>query len=372
MASSSTAALPEECWVNIFEQISEKENEVSCNVFHVAHPASGLDEDDEDGNPPDRSTLQNFIPARASEALWRMPAKHHGAITQVNRGLRKAALTHGAFIFGPGGEANPNTPGGVYFRWDHDILWLDWTFWAQHFDYEDECHEKWMDDQDTWDDNLERWGVGSLISPRFPHPKPRWANYSPAVLPALLKSHKNKIQHIGLPHQLVWAQLGFRRMFEAVYKNFPNVEYFWIYEHNWAKRPRGVDNDVYLTVDKLSVGEKHHLNIRKYHEQVENTTNGQISNGREIKARALKHANHLRRKSWWKRNPDVAPRAVRFRRITLYRPFYYPDGEERVETPRYVETMHIWDADSALDADSSFFEASEEDDAVDDAEMDDV
>jgi hypothetical protein len=161
--------------------------------------------------------------------------------------------------------------------------------------------------------------INNGVDLEFLAPAPESLDYIPRLLPTLLDSHKAKIRHIGLPHRLIWAGSTYRQMLHEVYTTFPNVQYFWIYRHNCAKRLADVGTEVRLSVDRFSVGEKHLLNIRKYVPIYEDWT-GNLVEDNEVPAVALKHSNELKFSNVFRRNPDVRPRAIRFRRYTTYRP----------------------------------------------------
>ncbi|KAK4442499.1 hypothetical protein QBC34DRAFT_454652 [Podospora aff. communis PSN243] len=356
-----TSALPAECWINIFQQMSEEDNEDNCNVFEVMHANANIPEGDEIETPPFDGSL-TVLPRGRREALWNPPPSSHRAITQVNRGLRHAALTVGAFIFGPGEhdpDPNPDEAGGFYFRWDSDILFLDMDFWRAHFYYLEACYTKYQADRTDWEEKVIEAGTIQGVGPQ-----PEWDDYDPEILPAMLKSHKAKVKHIGLPHRMIWAESTYNEVFRDMYHHFPGVEYIWIYRPSFSKRPKGVSNEIHMSVSRLSVDDKQHLNIRKYFEVWEDPNTGALTQGPTISNVALKHANMLRYKKSWIRDPDVAPKAIRFRRHTQYRPSF-PYGVELPEDPNAVEMWDYFDAGTDLDVDSEF--ESEDDDDDDDA-----
>jgi hypothetical protein len=351
-----TAALPVECWVNIFQQISEDYNEVNTNVFSVIHANATLPRHASVHTGPHDGRI-TVLPNSRRHALWNPPPKGHGAVTKVNKGLRNAALTHGGFIFGPGEHdpnPNPDEAGGVYFRWDSDILFLDMDFWRTHFEYQDACYNTWLADRDNWEDQIIRRVPAAARAPD-------WQDYDPEILPAMLPSHKEQVKHIGLPHRFIWSEARYTEVLNHVYHFFPSVEYFWIYRGNYGKRPKGVGNDVHMSVSKLSLDDKHHLNIRKYFEVWEDPNTGNLARGPPTPNIALKHANELRYKRRWMRDPDVAPRAIRFRRFMTYRPGF-PYGYAMPEDPSFVQMLDYFDGDTDLDADSEFDPDDDSDD----------
>ncbi|KAK0644648.1 hypothetical protein B0T16DRAFT_418028 [Cercophora newfieldiana] len=332
------AALPAELWVNIFNQLSDENDELNTNIFNVTHPTLSNPTLADEHGPFDGRVVE--LPLTQYEALWNQPGrvpKHRAAQTKTSSGLRTAALQYGSFLFG-GSDYSPH--GGVYFRYDSDILFLDVSFWEHHFYHRHKCIKNYRKQKAKWE----------RAPPATRGPPLKKRDYIPTILPALTDTQRRSILHIGLPHRWLWSEARYSPVLEETYKYFPNIQYVWIYKQNYGKRPKGVARDTHLAVERLSVGEKHNLNIRKHWPIVEDPTTHRMNRGWEEVAVTLKRTNELKYPNQWLRDPDVPPKAIRYRRLTAYRPGY-PWGDEK-PPPAMLEMMDYLDADTELDIDT--------------------
>jgi len=193
--------------------MSDEDNGLNTNVFHVVHEAEGgRDIKLPAFQPPNFSGVID-PPESWRQFLWSPVPNRHQGIIRTAQGLRRASLRRGAFLFSLDGGEFPDD--GAYFRWNTDILFLDDAFWRTYDMYYTACVDKFRRDEHDWLHNLNPEG-----------PRPIRRHYYPEVLPDIQRDHKARIQHIGLPQTLVWSPRHYQLLFETVYENFPNVQYF--------------------------------------------------------------------------------------------------------------------------------------------------
>jgi len=239
---------------------------------------------------------------------------------------------------------------------DGDMIFLDTSFWQVHMRVSADLFRRFEQDVATWENSDKST------------PKPERKDYLKISMPSLARI-KPWVRHVGLPTSMIWSDVLYQTILQYVYNFFPNVLHFWFFSDDFLripeKNPR-VDYPV-LKTTVMSTAQKRIHGVRPWFRPLEpqgaaaaaaaatnnNNPEHAVMLYEKLEAKALKHANTLRMRGRWNRNPDEAPLSINFRiaQWQLDPPLAYPNDRTEYDAWNPHEDFD-WDSDFEANLDS--------------------